>query len=157
MEKSQPKITGKMKIFGVVFLVAIIVLQFTKYHWGEATIMLGDVPLRALVAQNAYQLEKGLGGRESLAPYEAMVFPFSTPARYAFIMRDMKFAIDIVWLNAGQVVDIAPNVAPEPGVTEGQLRRYLPRADATMVIELPAGWAQAHGLAIGDRLSLPES
>lgn len=156
MEKTQPKITRKMKIFGIVFLVAIIILQFTKYHWDEASVALKDVPLHALVAKNAYQLEKGLGGRESLAPYDAMIFPFSTPARYAFVMRDMEFSIDIVWLNAGQVVDIAPNVAPEPGATEDQLRRYLPRADATMVIELPAGWAQAHGLVIGDRLAVPE-
>lgn len=156
MEKSQPKVTKKMKIFGIVFLVAIIVLQFTKYNWGEASVALKDVPLHALVAKNTYQLEKGLGGRDSLAPYDAMIFLFSTPARYAFVMRDMKFAIDIVWLNAGEVVDIAPNVAPEPGVGEDQLRRYLPRSAATMVIELPAGWAQAHGLVIGDRLTVPE-
>lgn len=145
-----------MKVFGVVFLVAIIALQFTKYNWDEASVTLKGVPLHALVAKNAYQLEKGLGGRESLAPYEAMIFPFSIPARYAFVMRDMKFAIDIVWLNAGEVVDIAPSVPPEPGVDENQLKRYLPRSAANMVIELPAGWAQAHGLVIGDRLAVPE-
>lgn len=145
-----------MKIFGAVFLVAMVVLQFTKYNWGKTTVTLKDVPLQALVAKNTYQLEKGLGGRKSLAPYDAMIFPFSLPGRYAFVMRDMQFAIDIVWLNAGEVVDIAPSVPPEPGVSEDQLRRYLPRSAATMVVELPAGWAQAHGLAIGDRLTVPE-
>lgn len=146
----------KIKIFGAVFVLAVIILQFTKFHWPDAQVTLKDVPLNVLVAKNAYQQEKGLGGRDSLAPYDGMLFPFSFPARYGFVMRDMTFPIDIVWLNAGVVVDIAPNVQPEPGVAEEQLRRYLPRAEANLVIELPAGWVQAHNLQIGDRLVVPE-
>lgn len=145
-----------MKIFGAVFIVAMIVLQFTKYHWGEATIGLKDTSLRVLVAKNAYQQEKGLGGRDGFAPHDGMLFLFDFASRYGFVMRDMKFPIDIVWFNAGVVVDIAPNVLAEPGVPEERLRRYLPRAEANLVLELPAGWAAAHGLQIGDRLELPE-
>lgn len=143
-----------MRIFGVVFVIAVIALQFTKLYWTTTDVTLKGVPLHVQVAKNTYQLEKGLGGRESLEPYQGMIFPFGMSARYAFVMRDMRFAIDIVWLNNGQVVDIAPNVQPEPGATEESLKRYLPRADANMVIELPAGWAQTHGLRIGDRLEV---
>ena len=145
-----------MKIFGVIFILAVIVLQFTKYHWPKAEVTLKDVPLTVLVAKNVYQQEKGLGGRESLAPYDGMIFPFSFPGRYGFVMRDMEFSIDIVWLNSGLVVDIAPNVPIEPGAKEEELRRYLPRADANLVIELPAGWSQAHNLQVGDRLTVPK-
>lgn len=146
--------TTKMKIFGAVFMVAMVALQFTKHHWGEATIGLKDTQLHVLVAKNVYQQEKGLGGRESLDPYDGMLFLFDFSSRYGFVMRDMKFPIDIVWFNAGVVVDIAPNVPVEPGVPEERLRRYLPRAEANLVLELPAGWTEAHGLQIGDRLEL---
>lgn len=146
--------TKKIKIFGVVFIIAVLALQFTKYNWGEAQVELKGVPLNVLVAKNAYQQEKGLGGREGLAPYDGMLFRFEFPARYGFVMRDMTFPIDIVWLNAGEVVDIAPRVQPEPGVPNDQLRRYLPRAQANLVLELPAGWTEAKGLQIGDRLTV---
>ena len=148
-------LSTKIKIFGVIFIIAAIALQFTKFYWTEATVLLKDVPLKVLVAKNVYQQEKGLGGRESLAPYDGMIFQFDFPSRYGFVMRDMEFSIDIVWLNSGVVVDIAPNVQLEPGVKEADFRRYIPRAEANLVIELQAGWAQAHGLQIGDRLVVP--
>ena len=67
-------------------------------------------------------------------------------------MRGMRFPIDIVWLSDGVVVDIAPSVPIEPGVPEADLRVYYPRLKANTVIELPAGWAEGHGLKIGDEL-----
>lgn len=148
--------TKKIKIFGVLFIIAVLALQFTKYDWGEARVELKGVPLHVLVAKNTYQQEKGLGGRDGLAPYDGMLFRFEFAARYGFVMRNMSFPIDIVWLNAGEVVDIAPQVQPEPGVSNDQLRRYLPRAEANTVVELPAGWAAANGLQIGDRLRVLE-
>ena len=69
----------------------------------------------------------------------------------------MQFAIDIVWLNDGVVVDIAPNVQPEPfDVKEYELAVYVPRDVANAVLEFEAGWVKKHNLKIGDRLSLKE-
>lgn len=156
MKISTDKIT-LIKIFLVIFVVAAVVLHFTKYRWEEADITLAGVPLHVQVAQNNYQQQKGLGDRDTLAPYDGMLFLFPYPSRYAFVMRDMRFPIDIVWLSAGGVVDIAPNVPVEPGVSEAKLRRYMPRSEANVVIELPAGWAERHDLKIGDRLGVATS
>ena len=128
-------------------------MQFWKYHWSTTEISLKGQNLNVLVAKTIYQHRKGLGGRKSLSPYDGMLFVFQFSRKEGFVMRDMKFPIDIVWFDGGKVVDIAPNL-PLDNVPEEQLRRYYPRADANVVLELPAGWAMAHELKIGNRLEI---
>ncbi len=108
--------------------------------------------LTVLVADSVKEQYTGLGKRETLAPYDGMFFPYGIADRHGIVMRDMHFPIDIVWLYRGEVVDIAPNVPPEPGVANADLFRYYPRANATAVLELPAGKAAELNLKIGDRI-----
>lgn len=151
-----PKINSKkkrkVKIVLAFFLIAVVGLQFYKLYWPKSTIELKDTKLQVLIADNPYRQYKGLGGRKTLAPYDGMLFLFGIPGKYGFVMRDTLFSIDIVWFMDGQVVDIAPSVPVELNVPEANLRRYYPRIPATMVLELPAGWAVSHGLRIGDSL-----
>ena len=42
---------------------------------------------------------KGLAIRDSLNENEGMLFIFETPQKYSFWMKDMKFPIDIIWIN----------------------------------------------------------
>jgi uncharacterized membrane protein (UPF0127 family) len=83
-----------------------------------------------------------------------MLFKFLNRDRYAMVMRDMEFALDIIWLDDGRIVDMAPNVAPEDGRSEAQLTVYRPRLPATAVLELPAGFIAQKGLKIGDTVDL---
>lgn len=153
MVELTPKIKRRIPVVFVVLVLAALGLQLLwKFYWPTTTVLFKDQELTVLVADNLYRQHKGLGGRESLEPYDGMIFPFSLPEQYAFVMRDMRFAIDIVWFNNGVVVDIAPNVAPE-NKPEELLTRYYPRAPATLVLELPAGWAEKHGVKLGDRIS----
>lgn len=143
--------------FLVIFFVAAIFLFFwQRFHWPTAQVELKGQTLDILVADSIYRQHKGLGGRDSLYPYDAMIFPFSLLDKHGFVMRDMEFPIDIVWFAKGQVVDIAPNVAIEPDKKEGEYEIYRPRVDADMVLELPAGWSEAHELKIGDHMTLVE-
>ena len=41
---------------------------------------------------------KGLSGRDNLADDEGMFFVFEKSDIYPFWMKDMKFAIDIIWI-----------------------------------------------------------
>lgn len=153
MSKGKIEISNRLKVFAVIFILAAIFLQFWKYHWSTAEISLKGQNLNVLVAKTIYQHTKGLGGRSTLAPYDGMLFLFQFSRKEGFVMRDMKFPIDIVWFDNGVVVDIAPNL-PLDNAPEEQLHRYYPRAKANVVLELPAGWALAHGLKIGDTLQV---
>lgn len=139
-------------IFLVIFFASVIGLRLWGGNPKEATVELRGAPLRVLVAASPKHQYTGLGGRDSLEPYDGMLFVFSFPRYVGIVMRDMRFPIDIVWFDQGKVVDIAPRVPIEPDVKEEDLRVYQPRLPASHVLELPAGWAEEHGLKIGDEL-----
>lgn len=137
------------KVFLAVFFLAMAGTVIWQRQYPIAKIRLKGELLGVLVADTPARQFRGLGGRDALAPYDGMLFVFGESDRHAFVMRDMRFSIDIVWLANGSVVDIAPDV-PLDVAKEKDLRRYTPRANANVVLELPAGWAERHHLAIGD-------
>ncbi|BEQ15638.1 DUF192 domain-containing protein [Desulfoferula mesophila] len=101
---------------------------------------------------------KGLGGRQNLAPGQGMLFIFAGRA-LGMCMRDMKFPLDFVWLDQGKVCQIDPNVPA--GGERVTVRAKVP---AQMVLEVPSGWAQEHGVYVGQEVrvdlvsgQLPES
>ncbi len=139
-----------------LFLVAVIGVRLFQYRTPHTTIELKGQTLNVMVAETPAQQFRGLGKRDSLAPYGGMLFLFDESDRHAFVMRDMRFPIDIVWFDRGTVVDIASNVAIEPDRPEDQLTRYYPRTEANTVLELSAGWAEKYDLKIGDSLRVIE-
>ncbi len=147
------KVSKYQLIFLVAFFASAIGLKLWQYHWPEATVELKGEQLDVMVAKTPWHWHRGLGKRDTLEPYDGMIFLFPNVERHAFVMRDTRFPIDIVWMERGAVVDIAKDVQPED-VAEQQLTKYIPRAVANMVLELPAGWAEAHELEIGDRLTV---
>lgn len=54
--------------------------------------------IKAEVVDNEEARMKGLSGRDNLADDEGMFFVFEKSDIYPFWMKDMKFAIDIIWI-----------------------------------------------------------
>jgi uncharacterized membrane protein (UPF0127 family) len=147
--------------FNLIFLLVFFGLAgflffWQRYHWPTARVELAGQELQVLVAKSYYHQYRGLGKRGSLAPYDGMIFPYLLEDKHGIVMREMRFSIDIVWFKNGVVVDMAPNVPTEPGMPEAELMRYYPRTNTNLVLELPAGWVDDHGLKIGDRLTVVE-
>lgn len=143
------------KIFLLILLVCAIGLKIWQWaYWPTAVINLAGENIRVYVAQTPQRQHRGLGGRMALPEGDGMLFIFGESLKYGMVMRDMEFPIDIVWLEKGEVVDIAPNVPVEKDVAEDRLRVYRPRKASNSVLELPAGWSERHGLKIGDKLTI---
>ena len=145
----------QLVVFALIFIGAIGV-KLWSYHMPTSAIILKGERLEVLLARTPSQQYRGLGGRNDLGDADGMLFVFPEAARTGFVMRDMEFSIDMVWFSKGEVVDIAPSVPLEPGVAPQNLRVYYPRKEADLFLELPAGWAAAHGLVIGDTLTSVE-
>lgn len=112
--------------------------SFKVVHAGTATLTLE-------VVDTEPQREQGLSNRNSVAPADGMLFIFDADGKPGIWMKDMRFAIDIVWVNAsGTVVMVKENAVPDsyPEV-------FRPALDARYVIELPAGEAAKKGIAEG--------
>jgi len=141
-------------VIGIFLTITLFVKLWQNYHWDTAVVELKNKNLTVLVADTYARQYRGLGGRKSLKNYDGMLFLHGTSDKYGMVMRDMDFPIDIVWLDKGQVVDIAPNVPVENGTKEANLMVYKPRKPANAVLELKAGWTMENSLKIGDFLKV---
>ncbi len=93
----------------------------------------------------------GLSNRDSLGNDQAMLFVFDEDDKHGIWMKDMRFSLDIVWLDSDrEIVTIRENVSPSTFP-----EAFRPDKDSRYVIELNAGDAQKHDLEVGDQLTLP--
>ena len=87
------------------------------------------------LAENPQTRTLGLGNRSILEHNQGMLFIFGAQAQHGIWMKDMNFAIDILWLNKdGSVVHSESNITPEtfPEV-------FITPIASDYVLELPAG------------------
>ncbi len=86
------------------------------------------------------QRERGLSGRDSIRDDQGMIFIFENEDEHCFWMKDMRFSIDIVWLDADKKIiykrgSVSPSTYPES---------FCPDMPAKYVIEvnpgLSSGW-----------------
>lgn len=128
----------------------------------EKDITIGSTTLKVEVADTKEKRTQGLSGRAT--PPESghgMLFDFGVPDANSlnpFWMKDMHFAIDVIWINDGVVAQIDKNLpAPEDGTKDSDLPLYYPDNPTDYVVELAAGEADKLGINIGDVVVLSEA
>ena len=97
--------------------------------------------------------ERGLSGRKLLLNDQGMYFIFDHPDVYPFWMKEMNFPIDIIWIGEHMsVVDITKSASPSSFP-----QTFVSSAPALYVLEVQAGFAERHGVKIGDQVVLLDS
>jgi uncharacterized membrane protein (UPF0127 family) len=89
---------------------------------------------------------QGLSGRAGLSEDTGMLFVFAQPGKYYFWMKDMNFAIDMIWIGEDMKViyikkDARPAQYPDT---------YGPDQDAKYVLEVVSGFSDTYNLNPGD-------
>ncbi len=144
----------------VVFLAADILLFYnavSKPHVSyESRLKVGNDIFDVEIASTAAARALGLSGRDILGENEGMFFIFDEPDNYGFWMKDMKFPIDIVWINNEKVVGFSENAEPEPGKQPGDLKIYYPPQPVDRVLEVNAGTAVKYGIKAGSPVIFQE-
>jgi len=104
------------------------------------------------VADSPSERYTGLSDTEALGPNEGMLFVHPSEGRQTYVMREMAFPIDIVFVDAnGTITTIHHAELPEEGE---ELRGY--RGRGKYVVELPYGFTTDHGIEVGDTVRIPE-
>jgi uncharacterized membrane protein (UPF0127 family) len=94
--------------------------------------------------------QQGLMFREKINDDQGMLFIFEDEGVYSFWMKNMRFPIDILWLDAQKkIVHLESRVPP---CQSDPCPSYAPDAAAMYVLELKSGGAEKHGLKLYDRL-----
>lgn len=129
-------------LVGLVALAFLVMIRPPEYT-APTHVRVGGVIIQVEVADSQQEQTRGLSGRDSLPTGSGLLFDFKGEGEWGIWMKDMRFPIDIVWAN-DTVVTVAYNVSPD---TYPQV--FNPTAPARYVLELPAGYAAAHGIVEG--------
>ncbi|MBU0540562.1 DUF192 domain-containing protein [Patescibacteria group bacterium] len=132
---------------------AVALAAFSKSPQPEKTAIVDLTDWQLEIASTDAARKQGLGGRSPLAPKNGMLFVFDEAGFYPFWMKDMTFALDIVWVNGNKVVEVA-SLEP-PLVTNPNPAAHIPTHRADSVLEINAGQASALGLTPGIFVILP--
>ncbi len=137
----------------LVIILAILVLFFiTKYssHSFQDYILIEKNEILLLLADTPELRIKGLSGVKNLEGNTAMLFIFNYPDKHGIWMKDMLFALDIIWLDEQyKIVSIEKNISPNtyPKV-------FYPTEKSLYVMEGKAGFVERNGIIVGKVLNL---
>ncbi len=154
------------KLIATLALLALL-LALPSCDQGEADTRVVEIRGREFVLELALDeatRQKGLMGREYIAPEGGMLFVFPEAGREprGFWMGHCRTDIDIIFLDAGQRITAMHHMQQErpirPGETEAEYERSLPRYSSRLptqfAIELAGGTLETFEppLKVGERL-----
>ena len=106
-----------------------------------------DVEMATTMAEQAC----GLSGRTGLGDHQGMLFVFGSGSTQTFWMKDMTFALDMIWISGNKVVGVTENVPPPASGTQlWQLKLYSSPPGVDKVLEVNAGTVAKDGMRVGD-------
>src|SRR5215216_782413 len=129
-------------------LKAIQEATSTDNKYLKAKVTVKGFELNADIPITSELMAKGLAVKNQLKENEAMLFAFEDSAKHPFWMKDMKFPIDIIWLDSdGKVVHIEQNL--EPCLSVFICPNYTSNTDSQYVLETVAGFTQRYNISVG--------
>lgn len=109
----------------------------------------------AEIARSDAKRALGLSQRAPLAEGEGMLFVFDDPSILSFWNKDMRFPIDVLWLEHGVVAGISEGL---PAFTEGAAPVIITSpAPAQAVLEVPEGFVKKYGITSNTTVTIYEN
>jgi uncharacterized protein len=115
-----------------------------------ATVTIDSQSFNVTVATSETEREIGLSETKSIAPNQGMIFLFDKAGYYSFWMKNMKFPIDIIFINNDQIVTIHGNAQ----IIKDQENPiiYSSTGASDKVLEIQAGLSKKYNFKIGDKV-----
>jgi len=159
--KKKSEAFQKQNLFILILLIIVFLITIGVYYglgipektkkevFTEVIFENGDV-IEVEVAKTLRELEKGLMYRESLDENKGMLFIFWQEEELDFWMLNMKFPIDMIFINKNMtIVNVVKNAQPCPKEPCDIYKSVRP---AIYVIEVNAGYASEHGVVEGQKI-----
>lgn len=152
------QVLGLFALLIVIVLGIVLAQNYMKtksfFPFGKnPSITINEKTFQLKVAKSQEEKEIGLSETESLSDNQGMIFLFDDPGYYSFWMKDMKFPIDIIFINKDNVVDVFENAQPQND-SINNLKIYTPIAPADKVLEIKSGLSKDHNIKKGDKIRI---
>jgi uncharacterized membrane protein (UPF0127 family) len=141
-----------MKRLAYLFILILLITVFVSLVSDNKKYVLSvdSKIINTIVVDNHITRTKGLSGMQSLPKDTVMLFVFDKPDTYGIWMKDMRFPIDIIWLDEdGRIVWLENNVSP---LTYPKV--FFPPKDSLYTIEAKPGFIEQNHLVVGKILSV---
>ncbi len=134
------------RIFTFIFLFLFLPKAYAQNH---QKICIKNVCLKAEIAETPAARERGLMFKDSLSEKQGMLFIFEEEEIHVFWMKNMRFPLDMIWIDAEKrIVEIKENIPPCRQTCEN----ITPAAEAKYVLEVSSGFVKQNVIKVGDRL-----
>jgi uncharacterized protein len=147
-------------IFGIILALfaGIVFYQFNTKQGKASNLPTGKITIdghifTVEVAKQQLEQEIGLSNRNDLPQDRGMLFVFEKPGYYNFWMKDMRFPLDIIFIQGDKVVSIAENVpTPKPEINNPPLIQSAALSDR--VLEINAGLSEKYNIKKNDQVKI---
>jgi uncharacterized membrane protein (UPF0127 family) len=120
----------------------------TDSEYLKGYVILDNYKILVDIALTDKQVQDGLAIKNSLNENEGMLFFLGEPRKASFWMKNMKFPIDIIWLDENfSIIHIEQELQPCESVF--YCKSYKPNSEALYVLETIAGFTKKHNMQIG--------
>ena len=137
----------KKFIFYSVIFISIITVWYYLRNPLKPKIIINDNVIYVEIAVTPEQISNGLSYRKSLNQNNGMLFVFGNKDIRPFWMFEMKFPLDMVWIDGNKIVAINSDV---PVKTGGYWTVVNPGIPVNRVLELNGGVTDKLKIKVGD-------
>ncbi|PSP72883.1 DUF192 domain-containing protein [Halobacteriales archaeon QS_3_64_16] len=138
-------------------LVGLVIVEPDWSEYGSATVEIRDqrtdrtlATVDVRLAESYEEKYTGLSDTRTLRNGTGMLFVYEQEERRTFVMRDMDYPLDIVFIGAdGRIDEIVQAPAPGPNEDGNDIQRT---GSAKWILEVPRGWMAAQNVTEGDRI-----
>ena len=168
MDKNRYYIASVIAVLAVIGIASVHVTglaedknQEKKSRFRDCKVTIQDAKteetLQSLTVQVADSPDKryiGLSETTSLDKNEGMLFVHETADVVSYVMRNMAFPLDIIFIAADGRITAIEQAELERDVEAKDLKRY--RGYGKYVLEVNYGFADKHSIEIGDKVKIIE-
>jgi hypothetical protein len=120
---------------------------YLRQKYRTVRIKIGSVWLNALVADTFVKSMIGLMFRKNIKQNECMLFIFKRPGSHSIWMKNMRFAIDVMWLGKDmKIIEIIEGIQP---CSRFHCETYGKSNDSMYFIEANSGFVKRNGIKKG--------
>ena len=138
-------------------LMGLVIMEPDWSDYGNATVEIRDqgtnhtlATVDVRLAESYGEKYTGLSDTGTLRNGTGMLFVYEQERSHTFVMREMDYPIDIVFIGAdGRINRVTQAPAPGPNEDGNDIQRS---GSAKWILEVPRGWMTAQNITEGDRI-----
>lgn len=133
----------KFIIIAIAVFILLVGINMNK-DYSKAIINGNEINLEVVTSLEDQKM--GLSNRDLLDYDTGMLFLYEDLKRRSFWMKEMRFSIDILWIDENNtIIGIEESVSPDSFP-----ERFISSKPVPFVLELVGGWSKEHRIRVGD-------